>query len=120
MHEDEWGHFIDLEMNQTQTHSQTQKKTQHQPRKTQETKASKNFTVIYEEDIWYKRDETNDSDYYIKEGLSEVVIYYEELKKEEPRKKELKKETVEYFNKIATILYCITCASFISCSLFLI
>jgi hypothetical protein len=114
MHEEDWGHFVDLEMNQIQ--NQKQKKIEPQVRKTHETKVSKNFTVIYEEDIWYKRDETNDSDYYIKEGLSEVVIYYEELKKEEPRKKELKKETVGFFNKIATLLYCITCASFISWS----
>ena len=137
MHEDEWGHFIDLEMNQNQNQieienqiqKQIEKKIKSQPKKTQEVKMSKNLTVIYEEDIWYRRDETDVCDYYIKEGLSELVPYHiylkeeprkEKPKKEEPRKEELKKETAGFINKIATLLYCIICTTFISCSLFLI
>ena len=133
MHEDDWGHFVDLEMNQKETEKKTEKK-EFQPKKTQEVKISKNFTVIYEEDIWYNRDETYDSDYNeepIKEEPRKEEPIKENPRKEEPikeepikensRKEELRKEkTAEYINKVATLLYCVICASFISCSLLLI
>jgi len=123
MHEDEWGHFIDLEMNQRETETETEKKIEPQPKKTQVVKMSKNLTVIYEEDIWYKRDETDYSDGYIKEGLSELVPYHIYLKveprKEEPKKEKHGKEVAGCINQIATLLYCLICTSLISYSLFL-
>jgi len=109
-------------MNQKETEKKTEKETEKkefQPKKTQEVKISKNFTVIYEEDIWYNRDETYDSDYN-EEPIKEEPRK-EKPRKEEPIKEELRKEkTAEYINKVATLLYCVICASFISCSLLLI
>jgi len=131
MHEEEWGHFIDLEIgkettiqnksqvnpenrNLTNTDSTNSEppppppntKPQKQKKEIQHvvTKKLNSLSVIYEEEIWYKRDEEDDSDY----GNTWNYIYG------------TNKETIikrkEYINKASFVMYCFICMSFISWS----
>ena len=134
MLEEEWGFFIDLELYPSQkeidAEKQIQKQKQIQKRKQiqiQKQKLEKNIvdnnclSIIYEDEIWYKRDDEDDTDY--KDKPQE----YSEGKKKEPEttpktetetKPENKKNIAfaGYINKTSAIIYCIICASFISWS----
>jgi hypothetical protein len=137
MHEDDWGHFVDLEIgkettiqkksqvipnsNPTNGNSKTPDSTNSEPpppppplntkptkqKKEMQPNISKKFTtmsVIYEEEIWYKRDDEDDNDY----GNSWNYIYG------------ANKETIfkrkEYINKASFVMYCFICMYFISWS----
>jgi hypothetical protein len=128
MHEDDWGHFVDLEIGQeiaVQKKSQVSPKNRNPktpdstnsepppPPNTRPTKQkkeiqpniSKKFTtmsVIYEEEIWYKRDDEDDSDY----GNTWNCIYV--------APKETNNKQKDYVNKASLVLYCFICVSFIS------
>jgi len=129
MQEEEWGHFVDLEIGKETT---IQKKSQVIPNSNPKTPDSTNsepppppntkptkqkkemqpniskkfntMSVIYEEEIWYKRDDEDDNDY----GNSWNYIYG------------TNKETIikrkEYINKASFVMYCFICVSFISWS----
>ncbi len=132
MQEEEWGHFIDLEIgqpikettiqnksqlksdsrNSNQTNSESMPppppNTRHPPKKKEiqpiVTKKVNNLTVIYEEEIWYKRDEEDDNDY----GSNWNYIY--------AAPKEKKNKRNEYIKNASCIIYCFICISFISWS----
>ena len=132
MHEDDWGHFVDLEIGKETTiqkksqvipnsnpknrNPKTPDSTNSEPppppntRPTKQKKEiqpniSKKFTtmsVIYEEEIWYKRDDEDDSDY----GNNWNCIYV--------APKETNNKQKDYVNKASLVLYCFICVSFIS------
>jgi hypothetical protein len=132
MHEDDWGHFIDLEIGQeiaiqkkskispnsnptngNPTNGNSKNTEPPPPPNTRPTKQkkeiqpniSKKFTtmsVIYEEEIWYKRDDEDDSDY----GNNWNCIYV--------APKETNNKQKDYVNKASLVLYCFICVSFIS------
>lgn len=135
MHEEDWGHFVDLEIGQSVKETTIQNKSQVSPNsnptngnpKTPDSEPpppppntkpakqkkeiqpiiSKKFTtmsVIYEEEIWYKRDDEDDSDY----GNNWNCIYVA------PKKTNNKQK--EYVNKASLVLYFVVCVSFISWS----
>jgi hypothetical protein len=126
MHEEDWGHFIDLEIGQPLKETAIQNKSQlnpnskprndeppppntRPPKQKKEiqqiiTKKLNNSTVIYEEEIWYTRDEEDDSDY----GNNWSYIY------EAPKEKINKRK--EYINNVSFAIYCFICMYFISAS----
>lgn len=129
MHENDWGHFIDLEIgqeiaiqnkskispNSNPTNGNSKNTEPPPPPNTKPAKQkkeiqpiiSKKFTtmsVIYEEEIWYKRDDEDDSDY----GNNWNCIYVA------PKKTNNKQK--EYVNKASLVLYFVVCVSFISWS----
>jgi len=135
MHEDDWGHFVDLEIGKETTiqkksqvipiykispnsNTKTPDSTNSEPppppplntkpakqKKKIQPNISKKFTtmsVIYEEEIWYKRDDEDDSDY----GNTWNCIYV--------APKETNNKQKDYVNKASLVLYCFICVSFIS------
>ncbi|NDA89789.1 MAG: hypothetical protein EBY20_02615 [Alphaproteobacteria bacterium] len=113
MSDDDWGFFIDLEQDPVKKDKQQSKKEKEKEKDKQQPKKEKykiysnNLTVIYEEDIWYQRDENDDTDY--KKG-TETWECSEEKEKE-------KKTTIGgCVDKYSIIIYCVICASFISWS----
>jgi hypothetical protein len=135
MHEDDWGHFVDLEIGKETTiqkksqvipiykispnsNTKTPDSTNSEPppppplntkpakqKKEIQPNISKKFTtmsVIYEEEIWYKRDDEDDSDY----GNNWNCIYLA------PKETNFKRK--EYINKASLLLYCFVCMYFIS------
>lgn len=131
MQEDDWGHFVDLEIGKETT---IQKKSQVSPenrnlttpdstnseppppppplntkplkqkKEIQPTISKKlnSLSVIYEEEIWYKRDDEDDSDY----GNNWNCIYLA------PKETSFKRK--EYINKASFVMYCFVCVYFIS------
>jgi hypothetical protein len=137
MHEEEWGHFVDLEIGQSIKETTIQNKSQVRPNSTPKNSDSTNsdstnsepppppntkptkqkkemqpniskkfntMSVIYEEEIWYKRDDEDDNDY----GNSWNYIY--------GTNKETSIKRKEYINKASFVMYCFICVSFISWS----
>jgi hypothetical protein len=100
MSDDDWGFFIDLEQDPVKKDKQQSKKEKEKYKI-----YSNNLTVIYEEDVWYQRDENDDTDY--KKG-TETWECSEEKEKE---------TTIGgCMDKSSIIIYCVICASFISWS----
>lgn len=99
MSEEDWGFFIDLEVDPTLKDKTLIK---IEPPKIKKTRMS----VIYEEDIWfnvereYKEDDTED-----------------ELDKKENEKNSCKNSLI---TKTSVLIYCVICASFISLSIVLL
>jgi hypothetical protein len=103
MRDDDWGFFIDLELDPIK-----KEKDKH-PKKKENLKIySNNLSVIYEEEMWYQRDENDDTDY--KKG-TETWECSEE--------KEKKTSIGGCIDKSSIIIYCVICASFISLSILL-
>jgi len=113
MRDEEWGFFVDLEVD-----CENITKKNIQPIKTIKTIKKNNnlnyLNTIYEEDYWYEREDFHheyEGEYEIKKN-----------NKKEDTKKEKDKEEEKYDKStIATIIiYCIFCASVISLSLTLV
>jgi len=104
MSDDDWGFFIDLELDPIK-----KEKDKHPKKEKEKVKIySNNLSVIYEEEMWYQRDENDDTDY--KKG-TETWECSEE--------KEKKTSIGGCMDKSSVIIYCVICASFISLSILL-
>jgi len=122
MLEEEWGFFIDLELHPSPIQKEIQQKKIKKEKIDKESqektkpKDIKTFgkhclSIIYEDEIWYKRDEKDDCDY-----KNPTWEYSDEKTKAKEDEKEKMLATTGCINKITTVLYCIICASFISWS----
>jgi transaldolase len=132
MLDEEWGFFIDLELNPSLIQKEIQTKKIEKIENTKKSNEKKPFgkhclTVIYEDEIWYRRDEEDDSDYKDKTWeCSDKKAKAKEAAKEsakESAKEAEKKETIlansGCVDKTSVVIYCLICTSFISYSLFL-
>jgi hypothetical protein len=118
MLEEEWGFFIDLELHPIPNKKEIDKETHEKIQKIQKIKSKvikplgKNgLSIIYEDEIWYRRDEEDDCDY-----KKPTWEYSDEKTKKKDEEKEKILATTNCINKITTVLYCVICASFISWS----
>jgi hypothetical protein len=109
MLEEEWGFFIDLELHPSPIQKETKKEIQEKIQK--KTKVIKPFgknclSIIYEDELWYKRDEEDDNDYKCKTWECS----------EEIKKKEKILVNSGCIDKTSAVVYCLICASLISLS----
>lgn len=109
MRDDEWGFFVDLEVD----YENITKKI-IQPIKTIHSDSRKKvnyISTIYEDDYWYERDDEYEGEYEIKTHKQEAN------KKQNKKENEKEKKYKQIETTTAVIIYCLFCASFISWSL---
>jgi len=118
MNDDEWGYFIDVELDPTSNKTNTPIKTQH-PSPTK-------LNVIYEEEIWHRKDDYDyeyDYDYYYyytykdTNNDAEVVSNQNQNPSENDESTSSSSSTSE---SASIIIYFVICVSFISWTIILL
>jgi hypothetical protein len=116
MNDDEWGYFIDVELDPTSNKTNTPIKTQH-PSPTK-------LNVIYEEEIWHRKDDYDyEYDYYYyytykdTNNDAEVVSKHNQNPSENDESTSSSSSTSE---SASIIIYFVICASFISWTIILL
>lgn len=118
MNDDEWGYFIDVELDPTSNKTNTPIKTQH-PSPTK-------LNVIYEEEMWHRKDDYDyeyDYDYYYyytykdTNNDAEVVSNQNQNPSENDESTSSSSSTSE---SASIIIYFVICVSFISWTIILL
>ena len=116
MNDDEWGYFIDVELDPTSNKTNTSIKTQH-PSPTK-------LNVIYEEEIWHRKDDYDyeyDYDYYYYYNYKDTNNDAEVVSKHNQNPSENDESTSSSTSESASIIiYFVICASFISWTIILL
>ena len=122
MNDDEWGYFIDVELDPTSNKTNTPIKTQH-PSPTK-------LNVIYEEEIWHRKDDYDyeyDYDYYYYYNYKDTNNDAEVVSKHNQNPSENDESTSSSTSSSSStsesasiIIYFVICASFISWTIILL
>jgi hypothetical protein len=102
MSEEDWGFFVDLEMLTIKKEPQIKK--------------FKNVVVIYEEELWYKRDEEDYTDYENNWDYNDGFVNNPNNPNNPKEKNKIVGNKKDDINKTTLALYCFVCVSFISLS----
>jgi hypothetical protein len=116
MNDDEWGYFIDVELDPTSNNQNNSNKT-NSPIKTHSL-SPKKLNVIYEEEIWHRKDDYDydyDYYYYYKDTNNDAEVVSNQ--NQNPSENDPSTSTSE---SASIIIYFVICASFISWTIILL
>jgi hypothetical protein len=116
MNDDEWGYFIDVELDPTSNKTNSPIKT-HSPSPTK-------LNVIYEEEIWHRKDDYEydyDYYYYYKDTNNDAEVVSNQNQNPSENDPSTSTSTSTSTSESASIIiYFVICASFISWTIILL